>query len=101
MDARMLMCLCLRYQLHCTLACALICQQVFIKNLAGNTVTLNVDPWESIRTFKLKIWRSEGIPSAQQRLIFAGKQLEQDSYLSDFNIQKESTLHLVLRLCGC
>ena len=76
-------------------------EQVFVKTLKGKTITLGVDPFESIRTVKLKVWCKEDISIQEQRLIFAGKQLEEDSYLSDYNIQVESTLHLVLRLCGC
>ena len=74
--------------------------QIFIKTLTGRTVSLIVQPNDTVRQVKEKYKDKDGVPVAEQRLIFAGSELKDKLELSEYSIQSESTLHLVLRLPG-
>ena len=83
----------------CMNASAMQAMQIFVKTLTGKTITLEVEPGDSISTVKTKIQEKEGIPPDQQQLTYQGKLLENDNEtLADHNVQKDSTLHLTLRL---
>ena len=72
--------------------------QIFLRTLRGKTIVMRVDASESISGLMVAIETREHIPQEEQRLVYAGKQLEVQRTLADYNIQKDSTLHLLLRL---
>ena len=73
---------------------------IFVKTLTGKTISLEYSPFFDVNRVMLMIEVREGIPVDQQRLVFAGNQLQNSRLLSDYNISAESTLHLILRLRG-
>lgn len=75
-------------------------RQIFIKTLQGKTLTLEVKPEDSIGAIKQRIFEKEGIPVDQQRLVFNGKQLEDNQSVNDYNMADGCSVHLVLRLRG-
>ena len=74
--------------------------QVFVKTLIGQTITLEVNPSDTVRTLKGKIQEKDDIPPDQQRLIYNGRQLEDEKKISYYDIQNLSTIHLVMRVLG-
>ncbi|TPX31292.1 hypothetical protein SmJEL517_g05326 [Synchytrium microbalum] len=74
--------------------------QIFVRNLEGLTKTLNVDSLDTVEAVKFQVQEREGIPAEALRLIHCGHQLEDGHILADYSIEKESTLHVLLRLRG-
>ena len=75
--------------------------QIFVVNQIGKTLTLEVERDELVEQIKEKIKDKAGVPTDQQRLVFKGKELEEGKSLADYNVSKENTVHLLIRLKGC
>uniref|UniRef100_A0A8R7VGN4 Ubiquitin-like domain-containing protein n=2 Tax=Triticum urartu TaxID=4572 RepID=A0A8R7VGN4_TRIUA len=78
-----------------------VVMKIFVKMLRGNVISLEVGRSDTVGSVKVKLYELDGMPPRQQRLIFAGKQLEDHRTLADYNIHMECTIQLVGRLCGC
>jgi len=74
--------------------------QIFVKNLLGKSIAIKISPRDTVESLRAKVYAKEDIPPSEQRLLYGGKQLEDGRQLLDYNIAKESTIHLVLRLRG-
>lgn len=75
-----------------------LAETIFIKTLTGKTITVETELSDTVLAVKQKVQKQEGIPPEQQRLLFTGKQLEDDRTLADYAVKDNSVLHLVLRL---
>jgi ubiquitin C len=74
--------------------------QIFVKTLTGKTITLDIELGDTIEAVKVQIHNKEGLPPDQQKLVFSGKKLEDNLSFAHYNIEKRTTLHLLLRLSG-
>lgn len=74
--------------------------QIFVKTMNGKSIAFEVEAEDTVASLKEKIAEKEGVPTDQQRLVYNGKQLIDESTLQSYQIEKESTVHLVMRLKG-